>query len=495
MPNPIVIGGLRYEANSFAPGVAGLDAFRRGHVIVDGAVLEADYADELSGARAAACAAGMDVVGAFDAWGGSGPKVADSAYEALRDDLVSRIAALRGGVDGVFLSLHGAMCTESLDDPEGDLLVAVRQAVGDVPIAVTLDLHCHLTPQMVEAVDIAVAFETCPHVDFVDTGRRAMNLLVGALRGDVAPVVQHRRLPLIAPSESHDTNRAPMADIMRLARRCEARAGVLSVSVCPTQPWLDVVNLGLDLAVVVDGCHSSAESVAADVLDELAQEIWRRRHRLTVSKPSTDEALARVRNGAPPGPVVIADGGDSPSAGSTGDGVTLLRALLDHGFSDEPCCVIVTDAAAVRQCHEAGVGSEVQLSLGGTLAPTFFEPVNVSATVETLSPARYMSHYPPGPVDRGWLAVVALGEIRVVITELPAMQLDQALYRRAGIDLEAMRVVGVKSAGGYRARYAPLAVEMIDVAGPGPASSELATLPFRRIRRPLFPLDDWEALT
>ena len=51
-----------------------------------------------------------------------------------------------GKLDGICLSLHGAMVTETEDDAEGALLEALRGVVGpDVPIAATLDLHANAT--------------------------------------------------------------------------------------------------------------------------------------------------------------------------------------------------------------------------------------------------------------------------------------------------------------------------------------------------------------
>ena len=47
----------------------------------------------------------------------------------------------------------------------------------------------------------------------------------------------------------------------------------------------------------------------------------------------------------------------------------------------------------------------------------------------------------------------------------------------------------MKSAGGYRAHYAPIAAEIIEIADDGPRNSDLTRLPFRRIPRPMWPFD------
>lgn len=488
----LLIGGLWYEANSFAPGLASYDDFRRGAILEGDQLLASEFEDELLGARRLAAREGAELVGLSYARAACGPPVDHETYERLRAELLGRVRDRVDGADGVFLSLHGAMVTDRLDDPEGDLVEDVRSVIGRRPLAISLDLHCHFTERMANAVDIAVGYETCPHVDFVETGERTMRLLVSAVRGDCAPRVLRRRVPLVTSAESHDTRVAPMAEVIAVARDVERLDAVLSASVFATQPWLDVPGLGWEVVVVVDDRHEAAHAHGLKALAKLERAIWTRRERFGVEKPTAAEAIARVvATPADRRPWVLADGGDSPSAGSSGDGATLLAALLEAGFS-EPACVIVTDAEAARRCARVGVGEHVRVAVGGAVARDFFAPVELEGEVVGLTSGPYASIYPPGPTDAGQVAVLEVGSILVVVTEHPAMQLDRALYERAGIDLSTMRIVGVKSAGGYKAQYEPIAAGTIDIAGHGPSSSELTRLPYRRITRPLVPFDKLE---
>src|SRR5262245_29779593 len=76
-------------------------------------------------------------------------RVTTEIYRAVKGRMLADLAAA-GRVDGVLLDLHGAMVPEGLDDGEGDLITAVRAAVGpNVPIAVTLDFHGTLSTAMV----------------------------------------------------------------------------------------------------------------------------------------------------------------------------------------------------------------------------------------------------------------------------------------------------------------------------------------------------------
>ena len=63
------------------------------------------------------------------------------------------------------------------------------------------------------------------------------------------------------------------------------------------------------------------------------------------------------------------------------------------------------------------------------------------------------------------------------------------MIRFVGLDPLAERILVVKSTIHYRAAFEPIASEIIEVDAPGLSSSNLARFDFKRIRRPIFPLD------
>ena len=100
-------------------------------------------------------------------------RVTGDIYRHVKERLLRDLRAA-GRVDGVLLDLHGAMVPEGLDDGEGDVLAAVRHAVGpEVPIAVTLDFHGNVTLPMVRHADLLHGYKTYPHVDMAERGVKA----------------------------------------------------------------------------------------------------------------------------------------------------------------------------------------------------------------------------------------------------------------------------------------------------------------------------------
>src|SRR5690606_11229963 len=168
-----------------------------------------------------------------------------------------------------------------------------------------------------------------------------------------------------------------------------AEPGVLDATLFMTQPWLDVPGLGWSTLVVTDGDHELAQ----DRADELAEMVWERRERVLAPKVAITEALRTAAQTDPvdgQGPYVLGDGADSVSAGATGDGVEVLAELLRHELTGG-AQVIVTDAAAADRCAEAGVGAEVTVTVGGSLAPEFHSSVELTGAVVTLADGRFQS--------------------------------------------------------------------------------------------------------
>lgn len=480
----VLVGSIQHEVHSFVPGTTALDAFERGGVHVGPAMLDDLDGSELGGAAAVARDRGITLVPTLRTHGGSGPRIEAEAYDHIEARLLG-LAREAGPVDGVFLSLHGAMATTDCDDPEARLVNRIRALVGpSVPIVVSHDLHAHVTDSML-AADAVVGYRTCPHTDIAETGARAMQVLADTLAGRVRPVTRRRRLSVLTSAEAHDTTDGPLAAFQARARELEAEPGVVSVSIFATQPWMDVADVGWSVVVVTDDDPPLAQRCA----DRLARELWEARSTYAVSKTPIPQALEMAaRHRSVDRVAVLADGADSPSAGSRGDGVALLGEMV-RGGSDLRGLMLVTDPRAVDIAATAGAGSDLELDLGATLSPDWFEPVHVHARVVRVTGGAYRSQYPPVRVDAGRTAVLEVGNQTVVATENPVMQLDIEPYSRLGLDPTTYDLVQVKSAGGYRAHWTPLASVLVDLDTRGPCDSELTELPYRNISRPLWPFD------
>src|SRR5438067_10995895 len=97
----------------------------------------------------------------------------------------------------MFLDLHGAMVTESLEDGEGELLRRIRAIDPETPIAVALDMHANLYDAIIDHATVVTGYRTYPHIDTYDTAKRAGEILLAARRGQVRPVMAGGHAPTL----------------------------------------------------------------------------------------------------------------------------------------------------------------------------------------------------------------------------------------------------------------------------------------------------------
>jgi microcystin degradation protein MlrC len=418
----------------------------------------------------------------------SGP-VPRATFEAITGDLLARIAAA-GPLDGVLLALHGSMVLDDDPDAEGALLTAVRKQVGPgVPVVATLDLHAYLTARMVEEADALVGYDTYPHVDLYETGVKAAKLLLRTVRGEVRPVTLLARSPMLVPAEGMGTADQPMAGLLAEAKQLEQRPGILSVSLFPVQPWLDVPGTGFSVVAVADGPQRAAEVEPA--VRQLAWRAWELRRKFEASLLTVDEAIRRAL-ALDGGPAILSESADSTGSGSPGDSVAVLERLLALGVR-ERCLATVVDPPAVVRAIEAGVGHDVTVSVGGRLDSRWSRPVTLAGRVRLLSDGRftYSDEKSRGTEGRmGRAAVIEVARIAVLVTEQPVFTFDPAFYRSAGLEPRDAKIVVVKSPLQFRAGYGPFAKALWVVDTPGPSTANLQRLDWQHVSRPLFPFDD-----
>ncbi|MEZ0373333.1 MAG: M81 family metallopeptidase, partial [Candidatus Sericytochromatia bacterium] len=242
----IAFGRVMQETNSFSSVPTTRLDFERTHLISGADLLKACEPGEwevkgflrnleLSGflkAVKAAKNAGVPIepIPLLSAWAISGGPLARDFFDEICAELCERLRAA-GPVDGVMLSLHGAMGVDGIPDPEAHLLKAVRQVVGEVPIAVTFDLHANLTREKMALIDILCAYHTNPHYDMARTGQRAGQLLIDTLTGKARPTTAWRSLPMLMGGGHTLTMLAPMSRIFGRIRRMEADPRVLYANV------------------------------------------------------------------------------------------------------------------------------------------------------------------------------------------------------------------------------------------------------------------------
>jgi microcystin degradation protein MlrC len=479
---------MSHETNTFSNVPTDRGQFEARHLHYGGEILETFRGTGtcLGGMIDAAERHGARLIPSVAASASPAGLVTKDIYGHVKERLLADLRAA-GHLDGVLLDLHGAMVTEGHDDGEGDLIQAVRAVVGPtVPIAVTLDFHGNLSGDMVRGAELLHGYKTYPHVDMAERGMEATVRLLEVIAGRIRPTAALRTPPLLPPLGNQGTARGPMRRLYDLAAEMEKDPEVISVSIFAGFPHADIPQAGLSVYVVTDNDQSLADRLA----EQLAQVAWTLRHEFIHQSLPVPEAVAKAL-AAEGRPIILADMADNTGGGAAGDGTEILRELLRVG-ARSTVVACLWDPAAVRECALAGVGASVTLDVGGKVDTRHGAPLRVTGTVRTLSDGRFVHKGPMArglPGRLGTTAVLDVSDVKIILISHRWQTLDPEMLRFVGLDPLEHKVLVIKSTIHYRAAFEPLAREIIEVDAPGLSSSNLARFDFKRIRRPIFPLD------
>jgi microcystin degradation protein MlrC len=491
----VFVAGFHHETNTFAPSPADWDAFTCGAgypAYSRGAsmlALMAPTRTALGGFAQAAANFGWTLVPSV--WAGAMPsnRVTTDAFERICAEIVVDLRA--GGVDAIFLDLHGAAVAECADDAEGELLARVRAVVGPhMPIIASLDLHANVTERMLRLTDAMTAYRSYPHVDMRETGMRAAQMLARRLGSAAAPRSMHaERVPFLLPLNAQCTLMEPAGSVIALIEQLESRHDVeLSFSMgfsaadfAECGPVL--FGYGADAAVLREAVHRLHTEAAVTRRADWNLE-------LHTPLAAVEQAIALALQAD--APVVIADTQDNPGAGGDANTTGMLHALLrlDAGtrLHGRVALGLLFDPQSARAACNAGVGATLPLQLGRavrTWSGALTEPaVQIDARVLAVSDGVVPLF---GPMTAGMTmqlgasACVEVQGIRVLLSSAKAQMLDLDLYRYLGVEPAQMKLLVVKSSVHFRAAFAPIASAILVAKAPGPMAADPGDLSWTKL--------------
>jgi microcystin degradation protein MlrC len=388
------------------------------------------------------------------------------------------------------LDLHGAMVTESLEDGEGALLARIRQIKPGVPIAVAFDMHTNMYPAIADNVTTLAGYQTYPHIDNYETGKRAGEALVKAIGGKARPTLAWGNRPMLPHVMRQGTHAGPNKAIQARAAEMEAKGEALCATFFVGFPHADITNAGASAVVVTNGDEAKAKQLA----DELLDMAWRTREDWVYKPEPLSQSIARAKV-MTKGPVVLLDHYDNSASGGTQDTMTVLGAIIDAGLEDVAAFAIC-DPAAVQQLIAAGIGKQATVMLGGKLDMPALglkgQPRQVTGRVKLVSDGLYRNLGPASKgvlMDMGTTVVLDTGKVEIVVTSRQQEPNDKNAFLSLGIDPRAKRYLMLKSRVHWRAGFGDIMSDVVECAGTGVCTSDYSQLKFEKVRRPIYPLD------
>jgi microcystin degradation protein MlrC len=486
----VAVASLMQETNSFSPLATTLQTFENHYVLHGDEILTGFAAArvEMAGVLSVLREAGAMAVPLVSAYAAASGPVIRSCFDALVGEIETRLRAA-GPVDGLLLALHGSLVVEDEPDGDGEIIERMRRLIGAVvPIGVSLDLHAHVVQRMLQPNVFLIGYQEYPHVDMYETGQRIARLLLDAIAGRRRPVMALAKRPMIISAVRGRTTDGPLRPMVEEARRMEATGEVLHASLFPVQPWIDVPELGFAVLACADGDAAAAERAA----NKLADMTWERRHEFEPDLVTIEDA---IRIGlSSPGTTIVSDPGDAPTSGSAADNATVLRALLAAGAAsaDRPSFLTLCDPRVSEAACQLRPGARLTTCVGHCFSRRDGEPVPIEGTVRLVSNGEYRMRDSGAQgmvMKMGLTSVIAIGAIQLLVRSRPAMEWDTGMYLSQGLDPREAALVFVKSPAHFRVGFAPMASRILVADTPGPSCTNLRRIPWKRVTRPLFPLD------
>jgi microcystin degradation protein MlrC len=491
----LLLATLSHETNTFSPVATRLERFcRDGTTLLSGQTAIDYYRGTgtcMGGYLAVADEIGAEVVVPVCASAPPSGPVDSEAYETCCRMITDAVA--QGGFDALWLDLHGAMVTDRFDDGEGELLRRIRAIDPKTPICVAYDMHANFFDAMVTKAQIVTGYQTYPHIDQQQTAERAARALLRVMRGEVRPTAAWGAAPMLPHVMAQGTHRAPNKDLQGICAAWEASGRALAASLFVGFPHADVEMAGLSAVVVTDNDPRDAQAM----VDELISAAWKARREFMFDIEPLEVSVRRAKALGAPGqlPVVLLDHYDNCASGGTMDTTDTLREIMRQGL-DDVVFFGIYDPDAVGQAVQAGVGATVTLSIGAKLPmpqlPVASAPLTVTGIVQTISSGsfRLKGGLTPGlRIYMGRTVVLDTGKVQIVLLSRHIEPTAQEMLQVLGIDPSRKTFVAIKSRVHWRADLGKIAREIVECAGVGVCTSDYGQLTFRKVRRPVFPLD------
>lgn len=471
----IAIAGLAIESSTFSPARTEAEAFhaKRGNEIFE----LYPFMETQSPQRKAA-----EWIPILKGHALPGGMVTREAYESLLSEILDGLSK-NLPLDGVFFDIHGAMSVAGLEDPEGDMIERIRTVVGSEPlISTSMDLHGNVSEKLAGLSDLITCYRMAPHEDAMESKQRAVdNLLERIQSGKGRPPFKARiKVPILLPGEKTSTRVEPGKSLYAQVDPLTKNPGIVDAAIWMGYPWADEPrNHGV--VMVVGDDQQAVENGA----EQLAKAFWEVRNDFEFVAPTTtlDEALNTAFQHQNP-PFFISDMGDNPTAGGAGDVTWTLHQIVNHPVLGQPngpslIYASIPGPDIIHKALKAGIGAEIEGVAGAMVDNRYAPPITLKGKVHAIKKG-----------DRNAVVEVVLqiNNNYIIVTEKRKPYHYLKDFTDLNLNPQNTSIVMVKI--GY------LVPELYQIQKgwlmaltPGGVDQDLIRLPYQRLKRPIFPLD------
>ncbi|WP_159649576.1 M81 family metallopeptidase [Erysipelothrix aquatica] len=436
----------------------------------------------------------VELIPSIYANSGSAGVVEKHTFEYIKNRLLRDVKHSMHELDGIFLHLHGGSEVEDLLGGSGDhhILQCLRDLVGEyLPIGIVCDPHGNLSQKYVNNSTLIRSYRESPHTDMDETVNTVASMLVDIIRNRVFTKPLYRKLPLILGGEQSVSLDEPVKSINKYLNKIEEDPRIMSASwhVGYLRHDTDVAGCG----VVVIPSSENHVQYAQEVLDELYDFVWDRRHEFhyTGTTMNPDAALEAVLTSLKR-PAFITDSGDNVTSGSHGGNTFILRQVLDRKdeISKRILFASIHDSKAQRLLYDLEVGTVKDIELGmGFNDLTQKVPLSVKILSKGALKGGFYETEHSEIVGESVVVRIEGTSIDIVVANRNSAFCEKPQFDSAGVDWNDYDIVVVKQ--GYifpeLKKFSKLSIMSLT---DGPTPQDTKSIPFKRIKRPMYPIDN-----
>jgi len=411
-----------------------------------------------------------------------GGAVTRAAYESLVNKTLDSLKK-HLPYEGLFFDIHGAMSVVGLDDPEGDFIVRIRKVVGPKTlISTSMDLHGNVSWRLAANTDLITCYRMAPHEDAMETKRRAVtNLLTRIETHKGKPAYKaYIPIPILLPGEKTSTRIEPGKSIYKAVAPAAVQPGIIDAAIWIGYAWADEPRN--HAVVMVTGDDKETVTRTAE---QLAANFWKSRSQFAFVAPTgTLKQCLDSAGKSPLHPFFISDCGDNPTAGGAGDVTWTLQQILarpEFRSANGPTLIYasIPGPGVVKAAEKAGVGGTVDALAGAAVDHRYAPPIRLKGTVESIV---------KGDKDAEVEIVIRVGSVHVIVTQKRKPYHKEVDFTRLGLAPRKAAIVVVKI-GYLEPELYNMRAAWLMALTPGGVDQDLTRLPYKRIGRPMFPLD------
>jgi microcystin degradation protein MlrC len=473
----IAIGGIFTESNQFSLNPITMNEFKRGGIIAGSEFYQAKI-PSIRGCIEGLNEENAEIVPLLYASASPGGKVTLDAFEELYSDLMARLQKNKD-LDGLILNMHGAAILEDGAHLDSIFLERIRERLCDTPVFITVDLHAYITEKLVKSSDVIIAWNTYPHRDMFDIGKKTAKLLSRTIRGEITPKMVFSGVNVITSAINASTEGSgPFAKLMTKQLNVEsAQEDILSSSLFLCQPYLNQPRMMSGSIIISNNSLQKAKRLSY----EFAQSYWHNRWNLLSESKSANQVLNTIDCEEYDHHILV-EASDCCGGGAVGDSIHTIRQLIRLN-SDQKSLSIVVDTKAIDKLSDKKIGANIKLKIGHQSDPKWGTPIEENFEIINKSSGKFI--YQGGiwegeTGDMGLSYLLKKSENYILVNSKPTYEWAGEQYLAMNLDLNDYKFILVKNPMNYRNLKLLGSTQYHKIDEPGPTPIKIEELSFTK---------------